>query len=241
MADVYFLLGAEGAGRRDAVRDLIEGGLEEDEHALIALHTSEPDTSADEQFLGRTNNRVVSYEHLAGIEANDVDVIFIVAPGRGNPLDAIDDFQSWIRRSGHTLARIITVVHCSLLQANPKLQIWHDACIHFSDVVLLNRRNDVPNKWFSDFRAHFEQEHFPCLIELMKKGRVRNPALILEPQPRRVSLAFDDDIEAVDLIEFDEDNLPEEPVDLVKPADPWLVRVANGQWERHLPEISKFL
>ncbi|WP_309384618.1 hypothetical protein [Cerasicoccus frondis] len=242
MAEVYFILGAEGAGRREVVRDLIEGGFDDDEVVAVAQSLSEPASPADEQLEARGTNRLITYDDLRQIQTPEEAVaLFIIASGRSNPLDAVEAFSEWLQISKQPLARIITVLHCQLLHQEPKLELWHRACIHFSDVVLLNRREDVPNKWFSEFRKPFESEHFPCLFEIVKKGRVKNPALVLEPQPRRLSLAFDDDLDAIDLLEIDEDDLPEETIDLTRPTDPWLVRLASGHWEKHLPDIATFL
>ena len=38
------------------------------------------------------------------------------------------------------------------------LLAWYDACVHFSDVVLLQRREGVANKWVSDFLKHHEDQ-----------------------------------------------------------------------------------
>ncbi|MGE9297418.1 MAG: GTP-binding protein [Puniceicoccales bacterium] len=242
MAEVYFILGAEGAGRREIVRDLIEGDFDDDETVFVAMHESEPATPADEQLAARAQNRITRYNELASLQPpTEARAIFIIASGRTNPLDSVEAFKDWLEYAGHELARIITVVHCQLVYRHAKLAQWYRACIHFSDVVLLNRRQDIPNKWFADFREPYDQERFPCLFELVKKGRVTNPALILEPQPRRLSLAFDDDLEPVDLMEFDENNLPDETVDLVRPIDPWLKRLPSGYWENTLPNISDLL
>lgn len=242
MADVYLILGAEGAGRREVVRDLIEGGFAEDEVVHLAWAESEPESPAEAQINARAGNRLLRYGELIALQVPaEAETLFLVAPGRANPLDVIEGFGDWLRGSGHELVRIITVVHCQLLHDQPKLELWHRACIHFSDAVLLDRREDVPNKWFSEWRQYYETEHYPCLFELVKKGRVRNPALILEPQPRRLSLAFDSDIDAIDLLDIDEDDLPEEPIDLTRPIDPWLVRLPSGHWEKRLPDIAEFL
>lgn len=242
MAEVYFILGAEGAGRREIIRDLIEGGFDEDEGVAVGMQRAEPESSDDAPLANRAATAVFAYDDLRQASPPlEVEAIFLVAPGRGNPLDAVEALSDWLHATGHTLARIITIVHCRLLHDHPKLEIWHRACIHFSDAVLLNRREDVPNKWFTEFRQHYEQEAYPCLFELVKKGRVKNPALILEPQSRRLSLAFDPDIDAIDMLDLDEDNLPEEPIDLTRPTDPWLKRLPSGHWERSLPDISEYL
>lgn len=242
MAEVYLILGAEGAGRREVVRDLAEGGLDDDETAVIARHESEPDQPVDEQLTARPGNTVVPYANLSTLAwPGDPDVAFVIAPGRGNPADAVEAFHAWLKSSGQLLGRVITVVHCALLAAHPKLRTWHRACFHFSDVLLLNRREGVPNKWFSEFQEWLDEDRHPGIVERVKKGRLANPPLVLEPQPRRLSLLFDDDLDAIDFLEFDEDNLPEETIDLTRPADPWLARLPSGQRERPLPNISDFL
>jgi len=242
MAEVYFIMGAEGSGRREVVRDLIDGGFDEDETVAVGWHDSEPEDPDAILLSQREATTIFQYDELSmASPPMESETIFLLAPGRGNPLDAVESFLDWLSATGHMLARIITVVHCRLVQEHPMLELWHQACIHFSDAVLLNRREDVPNKWFTEFRHQFEQEAYPCLFELVKKGRVKNPALILEPQSRRLSLAFDTDIDAIDMLDIDEDNLPEEPLDLTRPTDPWLKRLPSGHLERSLPDITKFL
>ncbi len=76
---------------------------------------------------------------------------------------------------------------------------------------------------------------------MLKEGRpVDNPAFLLHPEARRLSLIFDE-LDACDFLELDEDNLPEEPFDLSIPADPYLVRLANGDYAIKLPDINEFL
>jgi hypothetical protein len=59
-------------------------------------------------------------------------------------------------------------------------------------------------------------------------------------EPRRASLALDD-LDAVDEMEFDEDNLPDEPFDLVRKADPYFARDASGRREILVPDIGPAL
>ena len=91
-----------------------------------------------------------------------------------------------------------------------------------------------------DFEKRYTARHFPCLFELVKKGRVANPAQILDPVARRFSLLFDD-LDAIDQMDFDPDNLPEDTVDLVAPPDPWLERLPSGQRVRPIPDIKLYL
>ena len=76
-------------------------------------------------------------------------------------------------RQGGELARVLCVVHCALAEKHPALLAWYDACVHFSDVVLLQRREGVANKWVSDFLKHYQDQFMPCLFETVKAGLAR--------------------------------------------------------------------
>lgn len=133
---------------------------------------------------------------------------------------------------------------------------WFDACVHFSDVVLMNRREDVPNKWFSDYEGRFRKECYPALFDIVKKGRVRNPAEILYPEPRRLSQAFDElseaaaeeelpDIEFIDEIVDETDVAAEAGFDddddeSDEAVEPYFERRLSGDRVRRLPDIKKF-
>ena len=114
--------------------------------------------------------------------------------------------------------------------------------------MLLTRRDGVPNKWVSDFTARYRKQHFPCLIELVKRGELANPALILEPQARRVSQLFDEAGSlSVAISEGDEDDDTEDGEETVvdvdaAPADPYIDRLAGSKRrEKEIPDIAKFL
>jgi hypothetical protein len=181
--------------------------------------------------------------------------IFWIADGRGNPIDQLEALKPWLKQGGLELARIFCVVNCQLAEKHPALLQWYDACVHFSDVVLLARREGVANKWMSDFRRRYEDKHFPCLIELVKQGRVKNPALVLEPEARRMSQYFDatpwdeldledveigidDDEEPIDKDDLDDD---EDDGDAPPPTDPYFEQRAGGRRVIELPDICKYL
>lgn len=244
MADVYLILGAARSGRRECVRDLIEGGFEKSTPVYVAYSNAEDDTGADEQLTAREATVVHRYPELEEITiAEDIETAFIVTDGRSDPVDQIEFFHHWLRNNPqHELARIITVVNCTLLSEHPKLEAWYEACIHFSDVVLLGKREGVDNRWISQFEEPYKKACYPCLFELLKKGGIGNPALVLDPLPRRLSLAFDTDLDAIDFLEIDEDDLPEEPITLERPLDPYFARRSpDGPREKRLPDINEFL
>lgn len=245
---IYLILGGAGSGRREIVADLIDGGLADGETAAVLLSEGEAPDPAD-KGLGEVKRWRWSAE-----KSIDADLpagagrVFFVTDGRANPVDQIEAFKAWVAGQPVELARVLCVVNCRLAEQNPPLLLWFDACVHFSDVVLLHRREGVANKWMSDFRARFKDRHFPCLIEMVKGGRVHNPALVLEPQTLRMSHAFDEEGDWIvvdeegEEVDVDDDDVDEdEEVEMVLVEDPYFVRDNGGRRAKEIPDIGKFL
>jgi hypothetical protein len=234
---VYLILGAAGSGRREIVADLIEAGLDGADGVHSRLAAGEAASAVDAR-LGTLERWSWADGRIAASPPAPGATVFFFADGRGNPVDQIEAFQAWLAGAGGELARILCVVHCDLVAQHPPMLVWYDACIHFADVVLFNRRDGVTNKWFSDFRAHYAAQFLPCLFEVVKRGRVANPALILEPQARRLSHFFDaePEWEAADGDEETEGEVEMQPVE-----DPYLQRLAGGRRVKVIPDIAKYL
>jgi hypothetical protein len=247
---VYIILGATGSGRREVLADLISDGVAENERAVTYLPASATEGPLD-AHLGSAVRWSWTTDHVVTVDVpEDADVLFFVTDGHKNPVDQIEAIIDWVRRNDCQVARVLTIVHCQLLEKNPELVPWYDACIHFSDVVLLNRREDVSNKWVRDFIDRYDNQFYPCLFELVKSGRVKNPVMILQPDARRISQVFDEDNQGFDLHgviiedededEKDESAIDEDEDDMPKP-DPYLVRRAGGRRAVELPEIERYL
>lgn len=246
---VYLVLGATGAGRREVLADLLSDGFGPESKVVTYLPSTALEGPLD-AHLGQVVRWSWTTEHTIKAEVPpEADVLFFVTDGHANPVDQVEALLEWFRRNDCQVARVLTVVHCQLLEKNPALVAWYDACIHFSDVVLLNRREDVPNKWVSDFIARYDNQFFPCLFELVKSGRVKNPALILEPDARRISQVFDEDYQQLDLAGVviedeaggeEESSFEEDEEELPQP-DPYLVRRPGGRRVKEIPEIEPYL
>jgi hypothetical protein len=249
---VYLILGAAGSGRREVIADLIEGGLGEGECAALMLAEGESPAEVDKSFgeIGRW--QLTDNGEIDGALPGGATRVFFLTDGRANPVDQIEAFGPWLATQGGELARVICVVNCQLVEKNPPLVAWFDACVQFSDVVLLNRRDGVANKWLSDFQTHYRDQFLPCLFELVKAGRVKNPALVLEPQARRMSHVFDEDKEwfvigkdgekrSVDELEEDEEEQGDEEVEVTPEEEPYFARDAAGRRAKRIPDIAKFL
>ncbi len=243
---VYLILGAAGSGRREVVADLIEGGLAEGDRAAVMLSADETAEEADAKLPAITRWKWTG-EFIEGSLPAEATQVFFVADGRANPVDQIEVFKAWLEAQGGELARVLTVVNCQLAEKNPALLHWYDACVHFSDVVLLNRREGVANKWLSNFQAHFKGQFIPCLFELVKAGRVKNPAVVLDPQARRMSHVFDEEVDWVftdaegEEIDEDEETEGDEEVEAKEEVDPYFERLNGGRRVKEIPDVRKFL
>jgi len=257
---VYVILGAPGSGRREVLADLIADGLDPaEERAHLYLPAGEPAQAADEK-IGEVSRASMAWNAelqllVADAPPAEATHVFILLDGRVNPVDQLEALKPWLAAHALPVARILTVVHCQLLEKNPALQPWFDACIHFSDVVLLNRREGVANKWMSEFRRRYDDQYMPCVFELVKGGRVKNPPAILDPVARRLSQFFDPtewdgiDLEGVEIGESDdEEGENTRPLDKNQldpddqpPVEPWLERDAAGRRKQPLPDIRKHL
>ncbi len=237
---VYIIYGIPASGRREVIFDLIEGGIEPNSQVLYFKPTGEAPSPFDEQIDTLENVSTVEWQ-LKGpkvthgkINAAPEKIIFLT-PGICDPADVAEALKSWMDHNNCELGRIITVVNCSFLKATPMAQSWFDASIHFSDIVLLNRREEVDNKWIKTFEQRYRKECSPARFLLVKKGRVPNPSEVLLPEARRLSLYFDE------LIPIEEDGLEEseQPED-TKP-DKYMERLESGHRAHPVPDIGKLL
>lgn len=242
------MLGTRGSGRRRILRDLIESAFGPGEPVQLVVPATE-EASTEDQFLPSAQPWVWRDAAIdARLEAGVGPVVF-VCDGRANPIDQLEALKPWLAAQNLALARILCVVDCRLAAAHPSLLAWFEACIHFSDVVLLNHREGLGGKWLGGFLEHFKKQFFPCLFEVVKDGRVANPALILEPQARRVSHFFEAEDEWIltdedgEIVDGDEEDVEEgeEELQATLAVDPYLARDAAGRRVKRLPDIAKFL
>jgi hypothetical protein len=213
---LYLVLGPPGSGRQTIVQDLIEGGLTDGESALT-LTTEESNDMEGCTPWHWENGAFHIPENTGNTEATH---LFLIFSPYLNIADQIEASLDLLDGDGElTLARVLLVVHCGLIdKASTQLQDWHDACAHFADVALLNRLEGVKNKKVKEFKEHYESMRLPFLVESVRKNRIANPAKILDPTSRRISHAFD----------------PEVDVDSDLP-DPYLERLPTGERTKPIP------
>lgn len=238
---VYMILGATGSGRREVLLDLIKDGLTSEAVPMVLLNEGESPDPVDEQLP------TVERWHWTGstIEADittEVTHVFIVCDGRGNPVDQLEALKPWLAQQDAELARIITVVNCQLGESHSAVLAWYDACVHFSDVILLNKREGVANKWVSDFQSRYRDQWLPCLIEFVKAGRVKSASVVLDPIARRLSHYFDEEQDWIITGGVDEDEAEgDEEVEAALEVDPYFERHGEGRRMKEIPNIRKYL
>jgi hypothetical protein len=132
------------------------------------------------------------------------------------------------------LARVIFVADAALLHSKADLWPWYDACAHYADVVLLTHVAGLDQKWVNSFETRYRDQYYPFLFEVVWRDSLRNPAIHLVPEARRVSHVFDEDIALAD--ESDEE------IEAAKPEnDKYFARKRGGSRVEHIPDIAAYL
>lgn len=247
-ATIYIVLGLPDSGRRDLILDLVENGLEKDQGVTL-VHAKDACRDLAEDRLFQKKRPVVlktftfkngKFEGLELPQHDDNNVWFLLPDGRESLVDQMEALRDLFKEKQLTPARILLTVHCAMAAENPLAEEWHDAAVHFSDYVLLNRCEGVPAEWLKAFQKKYKTACFPCKFERLRKGTVKNPALVLYPEARRMSLIFDD-LDPIDMLEIDENDLPEEPFDLAVKEDPYFERMRGGRRCKTVPHPRDFL
>jgi hypothetical protein len=245
---VYLVLGAPGSGRREVLTDLIADGLEPEDRPAVLLPAAEPETAVDAALPAVSRWTWIEDGGIAATLPEGASRVFFVTEGRRNPVDQVEAFKAWLDAQGGEIGRVICVVNSRLVAAHPALLAWYEACVHFSDVVLVNRREGVENKAISDFLGHFKKLYMPCHFELLKQNQVKNPALVLEPQARRMTHVFEDEpdwiftnAEGEEIDEQEESEDGEDEIEARPEEDPYFARRNGGRRLKEIPDIAQYL
>ena len=223
---VYLILGPNGSGRRALLADFIDS-LESESSVLYFKHRDEIINDYDSPLESLTEVNTVLWSVVGSkIKHESIIVspssIFFIAPASIDLADVMEGLKGWLSKNDCQLTRIITVIDCKSLSENNSQNSWYDAAVHFSDMVLLNRREGVSEKWIKDMVTEKKKQFHPTRFELVKKNRVNNPIDVLDTQAYRTSLYFDDLI-PIEEDEF-EDLLPED-----RKIDPYIERLESGK------------
>ena len=243
---VYVVVGSPGAGRREVVLDLVENGLAPEAPVVVLVPDATPAHAAEESLARRPLTDVRRWSAQEGfLPAADLpagSTVFLLFDPLGDVVDQFEAMRPWLAERRAELARVLVVVDCQLAERTPALAGWFDACVHFADVVFLARREGVANKWMSAFVRRYEDQAYPCYFLHLKKAGLPNPALVLEPQPRRMSQYFDPFDELPPDLEIETDDEEPEDEDSDAPApEPYFERNRAGRRVREVPSLRAVL
>ena len=233
MTPLVIVLGAAGSGRLDVVRELNGSCWPEGARIRVLRESREAGDGEAWTFAdGRAKLPSPAGE----------DAATLVTCGSLSQVDQMEALHAALAAEPRwQVKRIVTVVDCAFAHRRPEAAEWYAPCIHFSDTVILNRRWEAPGQAVSRLLEPYEKGFYPCLfLTLTKAGRLANPSQALEGDPLRMSHIFDD-IDPVDEMEFDEDNLPDEPFDLVRQPDKYFARDELGRRKMTVPDIGAAL
>lgn len=167
---------------------------------------------------------------------------FIILDPLDDLLDQLEHLADNLRKCQIEPVKSVTLVDCAATESSPQLKAWYDACIYYSDIVVLGNRQDASKSFIRDYQKHYERLCYPCLFLLMKgNGIPDKPDEILTPGIRRITQLFDIEkpseqapgmvIEASCDLELEEQEIDpfRNPADLDSPAnipDPanWVVK-----------------
>lgn len=237
--ELYLILGSAGSKRRLVLADLVGEGLMPNDRAAVLLSDGERADEAGDAALAKTGVPVerwtwtkpeMSFEVPEGVTH-----LFLVADGRVNPVDQIEALREVLQmRTDVRLARVLFVADAQLLHAKPELEPWYDACAHYADVVLLTRVEGLDQKWVNGFERRYRDQYYPFLYEIVRRDALKNPAVLLVPEARRVAKVFDEDIALAD-------ETDEEIEAAMAENDKYFARTRGGTRVEHIPNIATYL
>lgn len=117
---------------------------------------------------------------------------FIVLSPRSPLIPQLEALASAFQEARIEPVKVVTCVDTEAAQAHAPLRTWLEACIYYSDIVLLGNRTDQTKAFLRQFQKSFERQCYPCRFLLLKgPGHPDRPMEILAPFTQRLSQLFD--------------------------------------------------
>lgn len=236
------LLSGPNPNRWKMVREIVHHTLPKEEGLTVIVSAEEE--AAAREFLDPGRFRVAEWSLLNGTIEFSEDLsptrAHLLLYGRPEFADnLIEALVDGYRNSLFEMGRIATHVHSGWCSSDETARAWYEASIHFSDLVLLDNREEVEDPWVRNYQEKFRKQRYPCLFDLVRKGLPKHPDWLFESQPRRLSLVFDpDDLSGFANNDYDFDDEEEDPDDEEEPAgDPYLRRNVAGERERSVKPL----
>lgn len=129
---------------------------------------------------------------LMVLDPDEDGTTFVLLDPRKSPIDQLGHLAEQLGNCLIEPVKIITCVDCAAAEDSPQLRTWLEACIYYSDIVLLGNRSGASKPFVRDYQKNFERLCYPCLFGFLKgDGRPDKALEILAPDTRRISQLFD--------------------------------------------------
>lgn len=118
--------------------------------------------------------------------------VFIVIDPRREVIAQLENLAEDLKKCLIEPVKVVTFVDCARAEAESRLRAWLEACIYYSDLVLLGNRSTASKSFLRDYQKDFQRRCYPCRFLLLKgDGIPSEPEEILVPGERRLSQLFD--------------------------------------------------
>lgn len=129
---------------------------------------------------------------LTSLDPEAASHVFVVLDPRESPVPQLELLADELRAVDREPVKVVTCVDCSAAEASPQLRSYLDACIYYSDTVLLGNRSGASKSFVRQFEKGYQQRCYPARFQLLKDpGQPQNPLEILLPGTLRLSQLFD--------------------------------------------------
>lgn len=185
---IYILMGTHMAEIRHCIEALVNSTQDSTD---VQVHLPEglawkPD---DESYS------VSAYDPETVLWVFDPDkesTAYIVIDPRDDLIDQLEQLADNLSNCLIEPVKVVTCVDCERTEKHNALRTWLDACIYYSDIVLLGNRQEASKSFVREYQKHYERLCYPCLFLFMKgKGVPSHPEEIITPGTRRISQLFD--------------------------------------------------
>ncbi|MEX0332647.1 MAG: hypothetical protein AB3N64_14625 [Puniceicoccaceae bacterium] len=186
---LYLVMGTHLAEIRQCLRSLATAGTESPAVVVHLPQGLDWEPSADEGYGVQTYNPETV---LWVLDPDAEETTFIVLDPRQPLIEQLEHLAENLAKCLIEPVKILTCVDSRQTEANPRLRAWFDACIYYSDIVLLGNRQEASKAFMRDYQKHYERLCYPSLFLLLKgPGNPSDPVEVLTPGTRRVSQLFD--------------------------------------------------
>ena len=187
--NVYLFMGTHLPEVRQCLRFL--AGAEDQDRPVELQVPAGLGWPLDDPGFARTSEYDAANAHWV-LNPDADETAFIVLDPRQSPVQQLVRLAGDLGKCLIEPVKVVTCVDCSAAEQNAPLRAWYEACVYYSDIVLLGNRGGASKHFVHDYQKHFEKECFPCLFLFLKgPGNPDQPLEVLAPDTRRLSQLFD--------------------------------------------------